>query len=166
MRAAFYWGSAVTVGLAAGIGITMLLLARSSMPGQLSTGPWGTSLATGSTHADLYTRAVVALRGLLALPREETIYYTATTDIDGRPLDGRCDYRLIGSDLAARWWSITAYGADSFLIPNAEHRHSVSQTTVQRDPDGSYAIDVSARAGGGNWLPVREGEPFDLSARF
>jgi hypothetical protein len=166
VKTAVYWGSAIGFGLLLGCASTLLLLGRGGLSGGISSGPWQTNLANGSVDADLYTRAVVARRGLLALSREETLYYTATTDSDGQPLTGNCDYRLHGTPLAARWWSITAYGADSFLIPNAARRYSLSQTTVARKPSGLYTIAVGADPQGRNTLTVRDGEPFDLTARL
>lgn len=166
MKPALYWSSAAGLGIVLGLCATALVLARGGMSGGVNVGPWQANLAAGSTGADLYTRAVVARRGLLALSREETLYYTATTDSEDRPLSGRCDYRLRGTDLAARWWSITAYGSDSFLIPNEARRYSLSQTTVVREPGRQYVIEVGASPMGRNWLPVQDGAPFELTARF
>ena len=164
--AALYWGSAILAGLVLGCAATVALVSRPGMGSGISSGPWNTSLTTGSTDANLYTRAVIARRGLLALAPQETLYYTATTDSEGKPLSGNCDYTLNGSPLAARWWSVTAYGADSFLIPNPEKRYSLSQTTLARKPSGLYVIHVAAQATGRNWLPVRAGETFDLTVRL
>ena len=90
--------------------------------------------------ASPYLRAYVAVHGLLALGREETIYYTATNDSEGQTLDGNCSYRVEGRDLPARWWGITAYGADDFLIPNPADRYSVSMNSVARRADGTFAV--------------------------
>ena len=86
--------------------------------GGVSDGPWSTSLDTGSSEGGPYLRARIAVHGLLALSREETVYYSALRDSDGADLVGNCSYRLEGRDPPTRWWSITAYGADDFLIPN------------------------------------------------
>ena len=96
------------------------------MGDSVADGPWKTSLVAGSPQSDPYTRARVALHGLLALNRKETIYYTATEDSDGAKLDGNCRYEVRGRDPNTRWWSITAYGADDYLIPNPGNLYSVS----------------------------------------
>ncbi|MFZ2466787.1 MAG: DUF1214 domain-containing protein [Parvibaculum sedimenti] len=114
----------------------------------------------------MYTRARVALYGLLALDRKETMYYTASTDDAGKPLSGDCTYVVEGKDLAARWWSVTAYGPDSFLIPNEANVYSFAKTTVKREADGHYIVRVSADRQEGNWLPVKRGQSFDMTARF
>jgi hypothetical protein len=161
-----YWGSAILAGIPLGLGAPALLLQREGMGGDIASGPWHTSMVTGSSDADPWTRAQVARRGLLALAPEETLYYNATTDSEGKRLNGSCRYRMDGRDPGARWWSITAYGSDSFLIANPQKRYSFSQTTVARAADRSWSIVVSASEAEGNWLPVRAGENFELTVRF
>jgi len=160
--------------------------------GEVANGPWRTSFVTGSVDADLYTRARVAVGGLLALAPSETVYWNAEHDAEGRPLDARCDYRVTGSELPARWWSVTAYAADHFLIPNDAGRYSFSQTTLAREPAGAWTVRVATQpptqgplptsgvtAGaprseakpseGANWLPSgRAGAtgPFALTLRL
>ena len=135
------------------------------MPSGVANGPWTTSLAIGSPQSDPYTRAAVALHGLLALKRDETIYFTATSDAAGNSLDGRCVYQITGSDPDTRWWSITAYGADDYLIANPAHRYSVAKTSVARNPNGSFDIQVGGNANAANWIPTGSG-PFSLTLRL
>jgi hypothetical protein len=82
------------------------------------------------------------VHGLLALSREETVCYTARSDSDGAMLDGNCTYRLEGSDPPARWWSITAYGAD-----------------------GQFTVILSRARFEHNWIPTAQGR-FDLTVRL
>lgn len=164
MKTLVYWGSALAAALAVALLSAWWLV--TDYDGGYRTGAWTTSTAYGSVDADMYTRARVALFGLLALDKRETMYYQARTDSAGEPLTGNCTYRLEGRDLAAHWWSITAYDADSFLIPNERNVFSFSQTTTAREPDGSFVIRISADPQEKNWLPVMAGESFDLSARF
>ena len=136
----------------------------------MADGPWKTSLVTGSPQSDPYTRARVALHGLLALNRQETIYYTATTDSEGHALDGDCRYEIRGRDPNTRWWSITAYGADDFLIPNAANLYSVSATSIGGAKDGTFR-DPGRRLNGhqnkadANWIPTGT-ESFSLTLRL
>ena len=137
--------------------------------GEVSNGPWRTSFVTGSTDADMYTRARVAVGGLLALAPSETVYWTAERDGDGLPLDVRCDYRVSGDELPARWWSVTFNGADQFLVENEAGRYSFSQTTLARAPGGPWTILVSSEPMPGNWLPSgKKGAagPFSLTLRL
>jgi hypothetical protein len=109
----------VVAGVALGLLATWLAVGRGTpMGGDVRDGPWRTSLEAGSAQSGAVLRASVALHGLLALNRSETVYYSATTDGAGGALDARCAYRVTGRDPPARWWSITAYGADDYLIPN------------------------------------------------
>lgn len=166
MKAFLYWGGIVVLAVALGLGSAVLMLRTGKMGDDVAVGPWRASLAAGSASADMYTRARVALYGLLALDKKETLYYTASTDDAGETLSGNCTYVVTGNDLATRWWSVTAYGPDSFLIPNEAGIYSFSKTTVKREADGRYIVRVSADRQEGNWLPVRQGERFDMTARF
>lgn len=161
---AWQWGVALLLG--AVLGIATALLSVASGRGELHAGVWATSLAYGSEAADMRTRARVALFGLLALSSEQTVYYTASRDGSGDLLSGDCTYIVTGRDLDARWWSITAYGPDSHLIPNEAGIYSYSKSSVAREGDGRFLIRVSADRQPGNWLPVRRGERFDMTARL
>jgi hypothetical protein len=120
-------------------------------------GPWRTSALAGSGEADLHTRAAVALGGLLALSRKETLYYVARRDSAGSLLRSRCRYRVSGGAPAARWWSVTAYTEDLFLFAEAGGRHSVGSTTLPLDDAGRFAFATGPAAPGVGalpWLPT------------
>lgn len=155
----------LVVGVALGLFATWLIVVRGSMPGGVSDGSWKTNLLIGSSGGGIYTRASVAVHGLLALNRSETVYYTTQTDSDGARLDGQCAYRLAGRDVPARWWSITVYGADDFLIPNPAGRYSISKTSVLRDAGGGFVASIAPNASGPNALPTA-GQKFSLTLRL
>src|SRR5262249_39392963 len=157
--------AAVLVGTALGLLATWFTVVRVAVPGGVTNGPWRTDLAVADSRGNPYTRAKGALHGVLALNRRETTYYTATTDGDGHRLDGRCRYAISGRDPDARWWSITAYGPDEFLIPNAANRYSVSKTTVAREPGGDFLVQVGGANSGANWIPLAQ-RYFSLSLRL
>lgn len=157
------------LGLLIGIGSAALRIGQGLQTGDVRNGPWATNTTIGSAAADPWTRASVAVAGLLALSREETLYFTASTDSAGMPLRSARCYRIAGHDPAARWWSITAYGPDHFLIANPENRFSISKTQVSRDPDGTFVISAGMPAPAPNPLPlgVREADaPFSLTLRL
>jgi hypothetical protein len=143
----------LAAGLALGLGSAFLALKAHERWATVRNGPWRAFLAAGSTTADPYTRAAVAIGGLLALDKSETLYFVAGEDEQGRALSAACDYRLEGNDLPARWWSVTLYGGDRFLIANPQQRFSYSGSTLAREPGGGYVLHVSAEAKPGNWLP-------------
>jgi hypothetical protein len=156
--------AALVVGTVVGLLVTWLTIMR-GMPDGISNGPWRTSLLIGSPGGDPYVRALVAVHGLLALNRSETIYFTAATDNSGQPLDGICTYQITWHDPDARWWSITAYGSDDFLIPNPVDRYSISKNSVVRQSDGSFTASVGSAANVQNWIPTARGR-FSLTLRL
>ena len=120
-------------------------------------------------------RAAVALVGLGANLPEDAIYPSARVDGEGKALDGAQRYRirfLPGQLPPTRaFWSVTAYGADDFLLAVPEGRHAVgSRQPLAPNADGSVDLLVQADppppAMRANWLPVRAGEPFQLTARL
>jgi hypothetical protein len=158
----------VIVALVLGIGSAVWSIRRTGLTGGVANGPWQTNAHVGSATADPYLRAAVAIAGLLALNRTETVYYTATTDDDGEPLRSECRYRVEGRDPPARWWSITAYGDDHFLVPNPRRAYSVDRTRVRRADDGTFAIAVGGKPADANWIATAAtpGETFSLSIRL
>lgn len=146
----------VAAGLGLGLGSAWLALEQSAAFGA-SAGPWRASLLAGSAEADLYTRARVAVGGLLALNRSETMYYVAGTDSLGQPLRSRCRYHVSGTPPKARWWSVTAYADDHFLFEDTLHRYSINGTTAVLDAAGRFAVETGSTpppAAGLPWLPT------------
>ncbi|MEO1655998.1 MAG: DUF1214 domain-containing protein [Bacteroidota bacterium] len=85
-------------------------------------------------------RARVALTALFALRESEVLYAVANKDTQGEALDGRYSYRVSGSAPDARYWSITLYGEDLFLIPNEANRYNINGQDVQYDQRGAKAL--------------------------
>ena len=154
-----WYGVLALYGLAIALGAgSAWLVVRSQLDrGGVSVGAWRTSTLAGSTHADLYTRAVVAVGALLALNREETVYYVATADSEGRPLRSRCRYRLSGPAPDARWWSVTAYAEDRFLFDAPGRRYSVNGRNAPMDAQGRFSFETGP-------TPPQEGEALASSS--
>ncbi|MFY0638841.1 DUF1214 domain-containing protein [Maricaulis maris] len=130
------------VGLASGTALAAILVFSPIEIGGVSNGPWITNPNIGSSDANPLIRSLVARRGLLALTREETVYFTATRDSSGHNLSERCAYEVIGEAPPARWWSITIYDEDSFLPRNGHDRHAVTSTSAAVDTQGRVVIPV------------------------
>lgn len=160
------WAGLVVGALLAGVlaakPVTVFVMERLVV----SAGPWQTTATTGSSEANLYERAAIAVAGLYALSPQETVYYTAFTDSAGRALEGRCDYRLSGRPLPSRWWSLTLYGADHYLVANEAGVYSRHAGNLALEADGSFVVPVSARAQAGNWLPAPANGAFSITARL
>ncbi len=152
----------IVFGLAAGVSVAVWQVRGGLAAGQVTNGPWATAKTYGTTDADALTRARVALSGLLALPAKEAMYFTAKTDSAGRPLDGKCSYRLAGRALPARWWSVTLYEGEGWLVKNAANRWSVGSSAV---PAGGWTIAVAPNRTSGAWIPTGSAQRFDLTLR-
>lgn len=121
----------------------------------VQVGAWTGSTLTGSPDADMYTRAKVALEGLLALGRNETMYYRANTDDSGRPLHSKCTYWIEGPAPSARWWSITAYADDFFLFDTPNKQYSLNSTTATLNAAGRFVLSTGPTGQQGvHWLPT------------
>ena len=130
----------------------------------------------GRYGTDYNTRAAVAMVGLGANLPEDAMYPNTVLDHQGQALNGKHRYRLHFAANALppvkAFWSITAYGADEFLIDNPLQRFAIGN----RDPlvfnaDGSLDLWVQAtppsqKEAAANWLPVQMGAPFLLNARL
>jgi hypothetical protein len=137
---------------------------------------WSTPpLILGQYGTDYGIRAVVAQVGLGANLPQDAIYPSAQVDSQGEALHGQHRYRLHFA--SGQWppvkafWSITAYGADNFLIDNPAQRFAVgSLSPLVRNADGSLDLLIQAQPVEGpmqaNWLPVAAGAPFLLNARL
>jgi hypothetical protein len=121
----------------------------------LQVGAWESYLMAGSQDADMYTRAAVAVNALLALGRDETMYFVATRDEDGRLLRSACSYRVEGLPPKARWWSITAYADDMYLFDAPNKHYSLNGSTAQLDALGRFSLVTGpAEAKNTFWLPT------------
>jgi hypothetical protein len=155
----------VLVALAIGVGSAVWVIKSFSATTAIKAGAWTTNPLIGSVQADVYLRAYVARTGLFALSKTEALYYNAFTDEDGDPLRADCDYIIEGGDLPARWWSITVYDKDHFLIPNALNQYSYNMRNIQRDGQGRYKIHLSQTPKDRNWLPAAKEGAMSITLR-
>lgn len=152
----------VLLAIAAGLGSAWYVVkyVPASAQTNIQAGVWKSGTQTGSSNADDLNRARVALNGLLALDRSETIYFVAHTDNQLRPLRSRCIYKVSGTAPAARWWSITAYAEDHFLFDAANRKFSFSgegEFVFSTGPHGISGID---------WLPTPGDRGLELILRL
>lgn len=135
------------------------LLARSRLrsnagdnPDEIQIGAWTTNKLAGSSAANALTRARIAIHGILAMHRQETIYFFASKDDLGNPLDPNLDWEISGRGFDCRWWSFTLYDEEYQLIESLSRRYSVHSDNVVPEPDDSYRIVISRGNPGDNWL--------------
>ena len=155
----------ILLGLAGGTAYAVHQVRSGDIGRQVVNGPWSANTDNGTKDASMLSRARVALFGLLALPAKEAMYFTARTDSDGKPLDGKCTYTVSGGELDARWWSITLYKGEGWLVKNEAHRWSVGGNAPVRDANGNWAFTVSPQSVDGVWLPTGRAPQFDQTLR-
>ncbi len=156
----------VVLATAAGLVSAFWVVTGALERGQIRNGPWSSTLLIGNVDADPMTRAAVAYGGLLALNAEETVYFSARSDSAGESLRAGCAYTITGTDLPARWWSMTVYGADQFLIPNEANRYAFGSTQVLAAPGSTFTVHLATQETAAPWLALPEAGPFSLTVRL
>lgn len=128
-------------------------------------GEWTADYSIGTSATDPKTRAMIARRGLMALPRSEAVYFTRTTDSDGQALREGCSYEMTGStQMGALWWSVTLYDQDDFL-PRDAGNYSINVDKFEAAEEFTASInkngDLSTRNAGAFDLTLRLYKPSD-----
>ena len=156
----------ILLGAVGGCGYAISQVRGDYTAKQISNGPWNANTIQGTEKATALIRAKVALHGIMALPAKEAMYYIAKTDSDGAPLNGKCTYTVRGGPLDARWWSVTLYHGEGWLVKNEANRWSVPGNKPVRDSDGNWSFTVSPKIANGVWLPTGGIDSFDLTLRL
>jgi hypothetical protein len=156
----------IALGLIGGAAYAVHQVRGGISDGMISNGSWTTGKSFGTTDATTLTRAKVALSGLLALPSKEAMYFTAKVDSDGKSLDGGCTYLVSGGKLEGRWWSVTLYEGEGWLVKNAANRWSIPALAAVQNESGQWSFIVSPTEKPGAWLPTGGVKAFDLTLRL
>lgn len=156
----------LAVVLGSGIGVYSIKSGKSNS--QRTIGSWQTvDKDKDLSTADLLTIAQVAVYGPYALTKKEVIYLSANTDSDGNALDPKSDYVISGKKLDAKYWSITAYDENGFLIKNPINKYSYNLEDVKYQADStSYKINLSGSEKKENWLPTNDIKKTSLIIRL
>jgi len=152
-------------GLGAALAAAGIAGPGAGLGGQIEASGWTSDWTIGSEAANPWTRARVARHGLLALTKEEAVYFTRTTDDAGERLSEACAYRVSGGAMPAQWWSITLYNSESFLPDNTDNALSYDLTDTAGTADWSFTISQAPGAEGG-WVSSRAAGAFDLTLRL
>lgn len=164
-------GGVIVLSAVLGGGAAMYQVSRAGVAfgSEVNVRGWQSSSTIGSSASDPIERALIARKGLLALARKETIYFSLAKDDQGALLDNKCSYQIKGNlaGSQARWWSITLYAADDYLAVNGDQAGSVDVTRMVADPSGAYIVTVSSTQGEAqNWLSSKNAGQFSLSMRL
>jgi hypothetical protein len=156
MRGALEALGLLVLGVALGLGSLAAAVWAIDAPYEERYGPWHGTGMVGRVPDDPWERVATATRGLVGLPRSETIYLEASADEDGRAFEPGCAYRIAGPPLPARWWSLTPYDASWELIPNPDGVYSLGSHNAVLDEHGRFALLMHASAAGPAELPLGE----------
>lgn len=156
----------IIIGLLVGSGIAYYRIHHwTGKDATIVNGPWqGNNLADVGKNPLLTARIAVAT--LYALNPSEVIYLVAQKDSKGEELNAENDYVIKGIPLDARYWSITLYGDDYFLVPNEADKFSYNLHNVKYESDSSFVINISSLKKEHNWLPSGKSGKFYLTIRM
>ncbi len=134
----------LTVGAVSALWMAGLLGGKPVDFAKVNIDGWVSDWSIGSAQADPYVRARVARHGLLALTKEEAVYFTKAVDDDGNRLSENCIYEVSGGAQDAYWWSITLYDGRSLLPMNTDLALSIDATlAANRYGDAPWSFTVS-----------------------
>lgn len=154
MRRALEAIALTLLGVVLGLGSLAAVAWAIRAPYEEAFGPWRGTSIVGRVPEGPYQRIAVATRGLVGLPRSETVYLDARVDGDGRVFEPGCRYHIHGPALPARWWSLTSYDADWELIPNPDGVYSVGSHNAMLDARGEFSVRLAVDAAGPAQIPL------------
>ncbi|MBK7149014.1 MAG: DUF1214 domain-containing protein [Bacteroidetes bacterium] len=155
---------AVAVGIGAGVYRIADVEHSSAF---FTNGCWKGSKNLPLGKDNLLTAQVTAF-ALFALPGTEAIYLVANKDERKERLNSTNDYSIEGNihQIRAKYWSITAYGTDLYLIPNENNRYAFNNSNLKTDSAGNFIIHLSHKPKADNWLPTPKNAKFNLVLRI
>ncbi|MDE2578171.1 MAG: DUF1214 domain-containing protein [Hyphomicrobiales bacterium] len=172
---AFALAIALGAGAVSGVFVARTLSQRAFEQSGRTVNGWMVNDRYGRFGDDHLLRTAAALNMLGANWAEESLYFYAARDGDGRALDGRSNYVLhfARNSLppANAFWSLTIVGADDLMLTENEiGRYAIGDRTkgVVRNEDGSLDIYIQhnqPEAGASNWLPC-PARPFHVILRL
>lgn len=170
MRFVFALIGGSALGLAIGIGsvlyLTGLVSSKIRMGDTVEVGYWLGNFTIGTDADDPYTKAWVARYGLLALRREEAVYFTATQDMNGNRLQEKCSYSLESRALPGAWWSMTVYDKTGYLPKNDGQNLSYVTTGTESPETWSVVLAPEKPVGGEAWISTENAGDFDVTMRI
>lgn len=132
----------------------------------VKAGNWRSDWSIGAVSADPYLRARIARFGLLALSKQEAVYFNLSADNQGAALREDCTYALSGGRQDALWWSITLYDSNSRLPMNTDNALSIDATKVGAVQNWTAMISPERPKTGGLWLSSQNAQQFDFTMRI
>ena len=156
----------VTIAVGLGAGSAYLAINNSDQLGLFKVGAWRAWPDASGPNADPYTKADQARRGALPVGSGEGLAFVAQTDNDGTPLDGACQYRIDGTHLPARMWTLSLITERGALVDNPSDRYGYHSRNLARLGGSQYTIFTGPDVMGGDWLKSKADTPFWLVLRL
>jgi hypothetical protein len=110
LKTAFLTLLTLVIAIGGGTASLWYVLRTQDGVGAVAIGGWTAFPDIGTPNADPYSKARVARQGSLSLGRAEGLAFAAERDTGGALLRRECSYRIEGSTVPARFW--TLYAAD------------------------------------------------------
>lgn len=135
---------------------------------------WMTGNVIGTYDGKYFDRAYVALTGLGANTREDSVYFRAISDSSGQKLNGKNKYvlKLSKNQIppVRGFWSLSMYNANRFFAKNSIERFAIGdRDRLVYNADGSLDLYIQEQSPGrakeANWLPAPV-EDFNLVMRL
>ncbi|WP_067541242.1 DUF1254 domain-containing protein [Nocardia crassostreae] len=135
---------------------------------------WTFSTDLGAYGTNYALRARTAMQALGANLAQDAVYPTvfAKADDGGAKVRYRLHFPAGQLPPVDAFWSLTAYDADSYLVPNAADIYAIGHDVpIVVNSDGTVDIAVQNEDPGisvpqGNWLPIPASGNFSLSMRL
>jgi hypothetical protein len=143
----------VPAAVFAGLGTAWYMIQAGTRLSTHAIGPWVTWTAAGRPEAEPYTRAHIALNGILPVSSTSELTFRARTDSGGSRLTSACDYAIVMDEFEPAWWGLAVFDSKGRLIANAAERYGFTSSTAMREPDGRTIVTLARDARPGNWLP-------------
>lgn len=143
-------------------------------PTMVNENGWRFNPGVGTYGTDYLLRANIAWVGLGANLSRDAIYpgMLGKADRNGTPTKFRLHFPPGQLPPVDAFWSLTAYDADGYLVPNAANIYSIGhQAPVVPNSDGTVDLavqyeDPGASVPAGNWLPIPAAGQFSLVMRL
>ncbi len=138
---------------------------------------WLGVLVGGVYGDDYWIRTAANLVGIWANTTHEVIYFVATTDGDGEPLDGSRTYVIEFNEtnspdaVVNGYWSVILVDLPDYrVVPNEIDRFNFnSYSPLEKGAEGGLSMFIAPSENGAfpsaNWLPSADGKPFSLTFR-
>jgi len=156
----------IVVAAGLGTGSAFFAVNNADQLEQLKVGAWRSWPNSIGPDANPYTIADQARRGSVPMGAGEGLVFVATTDDDGTPLDGACQYDIRGGHLPARLWSLSVLTEKGELIDNPSLRYSVHSRNVAWLSGQEFEVTTGPDAMGGNWLMTNPVGSYSLVLRL